>query len=819
MKRLRRLLTVLVGLILVLAVLLTGLGTYTVRRSFPQTTGTLQVPGLAGPVEVYRDGYGVAHIYADTPHDLFMAQGYVHAQERFYQMDFWRHTTAGRLSELFGARLVEADSFLRTLGWRRVAEQEYEATDEDTRAIFSAYADGVNAYLSTHAAADLSLEYSILALIGLSHYQPEPWTPVDSLAWGKAMAWDLDGNLNDEIQRAGLLQALGPERTQEYLPSYPAGHPVIFTSEETLGLSVDSLRARLGTVEALVGAQFEGSGSNSWVIAGRRTTTGQPLLANDPHLSIQMPSIWYEAGLHCNQVTAACPYEVTGFSFAGVPGIIIGHSSRIAWGFTNLGADIQDLFIEKINPANPTQYEVNGRWVDMTVVEETIKILGGEERSLTVRYTRHGPILNDVYWNGAGVEVNGIALDAGHGLALRSTALEPGFTFRAILKMNRAQNWEEFREALRDFSGPSQNIVYADVDGNIGYQASGRIPIRAKGDGLVPVPGWTDAYEWQGYIPFEKLPYVFNPPEGYIVTANNAVVDDQYPYLISRSWDPGYRARRIVDLINAQPQISPDDIEQMQGDDMNLGAKEQLPYLLALEFDDPRLVAAVAQLQHWDGQMRLDSQPAAIYAAFYNALLANTFHDDVPEAYWPGSGGNTWVVLHQLLQDPVSAWWDDATTPGVETRDDILRQSFQEGYAALESALGANPARWQWGKLHTATFANATLGRSGFQPIEALFNRGPYPVAGGGSIVNATHWNPSRPDPYAVRALPSMRMIVDLGNLDGSKAMHTPGQSGHAYAAHYDDMADPWRLIQYHAMLWSRAAVEQGAEAHLTLKP
>jgi len=826
MKQLRKILTTLGIAVVVLVVAAGGFATYTVRRSFPQTGGSLKLAGLQAPVEVFRDAYGVPHIYAGSVTDLFMAQGYVHAQDRFYQMDFWRHQTSGRLAELYGDGLVGTDKFLRTVGWRRIAEQEYAAATPETKRLLDAYAAGVNAYLQRRSAADISLEYSILGLTGLGNYTPEPWSPADTLAWGKAMAWDLGGNLDAEIMRAALLQALGPEKTAEFMPPvFDSLHPVIVPDPAVEAAALNGLHTQLAAVNQTLGGYFEGIGSNNWVIAGSRTTTGQPLLANDPHLGLRQPSIWYEIGLHCQPVTAECPYDVRGFSFAGVPAVIIGHNNRIAWGFTNVNPDVQDLVIEKINPANPNQYEANGAWVDMDVRDETIQVLGGASETVTIRSTRHGPIITEAYGLADLAAQAGLDPANHYALALRWTALQPNHLFQAVFKLNLAQNFDDFRAALKDFAAPSQNMVYADVDGNIGYQMPGLIPIRAAGDGTLPVPGWTDEYEWTGYIPFDELPFSYNPPQGYIATANNAVVGPDYPYLLSTDWDPGYRAARIVDLIEAQPKISVEYIQQMQGDDLSLGAQAIMPYLLAVSFDDPKLAAALDQLRGWDFQQTLDSQPAAIYMSFLNHLVADTFNDDLPEGYAAGGGPDNWVTLRGLLTKPTSDWWDSQPTPAVEQRDDILRQAFTEGYAALEQRLGSNAAGWTWGALHTTTFENETLGRSGVGPIEAIFNRGPYATAGGASLVNATGGSLARDDDdaafntFAVGSGPSMRMIVDLSNLDQSLTIHTTGQSGHAYAPHYIDFADAWRLIQYHPMLWSRATIEAGAEAHLTLTP
>jgi len=830
MKLLGRILGVL-GSALLLIVIMVGLfAGYTVTRSWPQTTGTIRAVGLRSPVEIIRDANGIPHIYADNTHDLMFAQGFVHAQDRFWQMDFWRHTTAGRLSELVGQSQVGTDKFLRTIGWRRVAEQEYARSDAEMKAVLEAYAAGVNAYIGARSYADLGLEYSALALNGFDPTRkPEPWSPVDSLAWAKAMAWDLGGNMDDEIYRANLSQWLGAERAAEFLVDPPDNHPVILPSPALSGLKLDNLRARIAEARALFGSGFgddrRGLGSNNWVIGGARSETGRPLLANDPHLGIQMPAIWYLVGLHCRTITPDCPYNVAGYSLAGDPGIVIGHNDRIAWGVTNVNPDVQDLFIEKINPANPNQYEVNGQWVDMTLVEETINVLNGEPVTVTVRYTRNGPILDDVYDSGDliknGVTVGEVTLNERYALALRWTALEPGQIFRSVMHLNRARNWEEFRQALRDWSVPSQNFVYADVDGNIGYQMPGNVPIRRQGNGAQPVPGWTDDYQWTGYIPFDELPFAFNPPQGYIATANQPVVGPEYPYLITATgFDMGYRGQRINELIQADPKISMEDMASIQGDNKNLGAQEVLPFLFNLSFDDPELARAQAALRGWDFQMRLDSQPAAIYAAFQAALTRNTFYDELPEDLRPGAGDESWVRFRRLVAEPYSAWWDDLSTPASESRDDILRRSLAEGVAYLKERLGASPSGWTWGRLHTSTFNNRVFGSTAWPaPIRALFNRGPFETAGGTSIVNATGYNIQRPDPFAVTSVPSMRLIVDVTDFDRTRVIHTTGQSGHPYHAHYIDFADKWRRIEFVSLPFTEAAVRAAARETLTLRP
>ncbi len=843
------------------------------EQSFPQVDGQLTVAGLEAQVDIYRDQMGIPHIYASTQHDLFFAQGFVHAQDRFWQMDFWRHLGSGRLSEMFGAGQVETDSFLRTLGWRQTAEQEYQQLSPNAKSIVDAYSEGVNAYLKDHTGTALSLEYAILKLLSPS-YEIEAWTPVHSLTWGKAMAWSLGGNLDAEIERAMLLKTLTPEQLAELYPPYPADYPVIVpvigenvgsaTSQSaplagldfaSANLDLAPLSARLAALDAVLGPRSSAIGSNSWVVSGQLTSTGKPLLANDMHLAIQMPAIWYENSLHCQPVSQACPFDVIGFSFVGVPGVVAGHNSRLAWGFTNLGPDVQDLFIEKVNPDNPNQYEVDGQWVDFETRTETINVAGGDPLTLTVRLTRHGPVVSDTYgalsdevsgeapaeswfqeiskdststYAGATSQAaqgfsqqTGIELPEDYVVALAWTALTPETPFEALWGFDIAQNWEEFREAARHWSVPAQNIVYADVDGNIAYQTPGNIPIRKAGDGSLPVPGWNSEYDWTGFIPFEELPYVLNPQSGYIATANNQASPRDYPYLITSEWDHGQRAARIVDLLaNAPGKIDIAYIQQMHGDAKSLNAEVLVPILLTVELDSELAATRDQYLSTWDYQGRPDSVATTLFNAFWWGLLANTFNDDLPPAFWPG-GGSRWIeVMRNLVQQPDNPWWDDKnTTDQVETRDDIFAASFAEAVncqMCIEQ-FGKDLSQWKWGQIHTATFFNETLGTSGIGLIEDLFNRGPYATGGGESIVNATSWGVGYS--FEVLWLPSEREIVDLGNLDNSLAIYTTGQSGHAYHPHYDDMAPLWADVQYAPMWWEQASVINDSQGHLILTP
>jgi len=845
--------------LLILVLLLGGVGGFyfisylpntVAPKSFPQIDGEIQLDGLDGTVDIYRDNMGIPHIYATTQHDLFFAQGYVHAQDRFWQMDFSRHVGSGRIAEMLGGGQLDNDLFLRTLGWARVAEEELKLLPPDDLSALQAYSDGVNAYLSDHKGEALSLEYSILKLL-TPGYELEPWKPLHTITWGKAMAWDLGkSRLNSEIQRAILLKTLTPEQLADLYPPYPDENPYIVNDFSISASSqspdlrlaespdVSSLLASVNekqkNLDDLLGPGGENVGSNNWVISGDLTATGKPMLANDMHLDQQIPSIWYQVSLHCRPVSEKCPFEVTGFSFAGVPGIIAGHNQRIAWGLTNMGPDVIDLYIEKINPENPNQYEVNGTWVDMKLVEESIKVPGQDEPvKLIVRYTRNGPIVSDTYGSLKQqrdddepnfTQKAGIELPENYAVSMHWTALEPNRVFKAIFGLNRAGNWDEFREAASDFAVPAQNLVYADVDGNIGYQTPGWIPIRNEGhNGSLPVPGWTDDYQWQGYIPFDELPRTFNPEAGFIATANNAIVGPEYPYLITTDFDRGYRALRITDMIaNAPAPITIDYIKQIHGDNKDLSAGFLVPALLEADLGDDRLDEARTLLKGWDYQLNMDSAPAALYESFFHHLLARGFRDDLPKDYFP-TGGSRWTLaIKNLMRQPDSFWWDDKTTEDkTEMFNDILRLAFTDAVSELEGRFGKDTSKWNWGDMHVLNLTHSTLGASGVPPIEALFNRGPFRTSGGSIIVNATGSNEALepPEAYTVASYPSERVIYDFSDFNNSVAIHTTGESGHAYHPHYVDMTPLWANIEYYPMWWNLESIMADAEGHLVLTP
>ena len=821
----------------------------TIRRPFPDLSGQLEVDGLTGKVDVVRDARGVPTIYADTAADLFRAQGYVSAQDRFFEMDLRRHITAGRLSELVGSGGLETDRVIRTMGWRRVAEQELPKLASTTRQYLQAYADGVNAYIKqAESTSDLSLEYQVLDW-NVPGYRVEPWTPVDSLAWLKAMAWDLKSDYAGELARARLSRGGRTSEKQINLlyPPYPFDRNQPILSKENWapatarqqaasvtpqafrtegGAAFESTAAALDAIPALLG-KGDGIGSNSWVVSGDRTTTGKPLLANDPHLKLGIPSIWTQVNLQCRTVSAQCPFQVSGFSFSGLPGVVIGHNGKIAWGFTNLAPDVTDFFLEQVNGDT---YLRDGAAVPLERRVETIKVAGGADVNLTVRSTVHGPIMSDVVpavaEAGDQSAVRGVAQSNRYAVSLAWTALVPNNTADAIFGMNRAGNWEDFRKAAAQFAAPSQNLVYADTEGHIGYQAPGLIPIRRSATpgaapGFWPAPGWDSQWDWRGFVPFDDLPHVLDPEEGFIVTANQAVTASQTPFLTSE-WDYGFRAQRIRTLLGSSGKVSPERMVEIQGDQRNSFAPVLVEHLLGIQVDD---FTAQAQrlLRDWDGGQPADKSRDSASAAYYNAvwkhLLEYTF-DELPPDLAPDGGSRWMIVMEQLLKDPMNPWWDDKTTPGVaEGSGAILKRALEDARLDLARKLGKVPATWRWGRLHQLNLKHAVLGKDptpGF--IQDVFNRGGLELGGGNSIVDANSWDASGPG-YEVTAGPSMRMVVDLSNLDASTWVNATGQSGHANNPHYVDQLDAWAANEPFPWPFSTKAVAAAKEDELTLVP
>ncbi len=830
---------VVITILLLLVAAIWGLWTWFTRQALPKTSGRLELPGLLAPVEILRDEYGVAHIYAQNPHDLFYAQGFVHAQERYWQMEFQRRVASGRLSEIFGEDTLETDIYLRHFGFSRLTAQSYDLLDEDSRLVVDAYAEGVNAYLNGRQPRQMGLEFALLQLQGVQ-FEIEPWSGMDAMLWAWMLIYDQSDEMETELNNAELLVRLGEERYMDTRPPYRADRPVIIPSSE---LSPSGPQASAPGSQpadlALVRSLFQkaeisrdqppvlaklGLGSigasNSFAVSGALTNTGKPILANDPHMSVNMPALWYQVGLYCVEKSVECPYRAHGFSLPGVPGLLIGFNDRIAWGLTNASFDAEDVFIERINPANPNQYEVNGEWVEMDTRREEFLVNGREEPVvIQVRSTRNGLVVTDrmVDWAPFTYEEEGYQPYA---LTYAWTALQPVQSVRAVLQVVKAQNWTDFVDALQYFDAGKQNWLYADTEGNIGYVMPGKVPVRAGGDGSLPVPGWTDDYTWTGFIPYADTPQVFNPEQGFIVTANNPQVRaEDYTYLLSVYHDRGQRAQRLTELIQSDPDgVSMEDAERYQTDNKSLSAEEIIPYLKGLSFSSSEMETARNTLLNWDAQMTMDNAESALFNIFWAHLLMEIYADDLPPELIPDGDSYSSDYVADLLTRPDAMWWDDINTVDVkETRDDILVRAFEAAYRDGVERFGEELSAWRWGELHTITFRNATLGSSGISLIENIFNRGPFPTHGSESVVQKTCWDAL--DPYTVTCIPALRQVIDLGDLSNSRLIHSVGQSGHPMHPHYDDFIDDWRLFRYHKPNFTRAEVLAGPYDLLTLQP
>jgi penicillin G amidase len=807
---------------------LAGAAVYSrLRRPLPRTAGTLRLPGLGAPVRVLRDRWGVPHIYANGSADLFIAQGYIHAQDRLWQMELQRRTGHGRLAEIFGEIALDTDRFVRVMGFGRVAQRELDTLADDSRQIIEAYIRGVNAFVE-QCAKRLPIEFTIL------RFRPEPWQPIDVLVWGKMLAQNLARSWVTEALRAQLVALIGVERASALEPEYLAGHPLTLPqgAHYHAAIGMDPLRAAEAAAR-FVGSGEVGQGSNAWVVGGGRAGSGQPLLANDVHLVLQAPSLWYENHLSGGE------YHVTGASLPGTPGVVIGHNERVAWGVTNGENDVQDLFIERFDPADPTRYEFRGAWEQATIVHEQIRVKGRAEPHVEdVRITRHGPIISSLIpttdhrpptteqdRNETGARWSSIVgrpSSDGQELALRWTALDPSQALDAALELNRAADWAGFRAAVMRWTSPTLNFVYADVEGHFGYVFGGHMPVRAQGDGRLPAPGWTGEYEWTGLIPPAELPYALDPEDGLLVTANNRIIGDDYPYPMPSEYLPGYRAARIRQLLDQTLGHDARSFAGIQGDQRSLPGLELAALAGRLPAMGPIAQQARDTLAAWDGELTADSVGGAIYARLREKLLEAAYSEVAgPLRQVGGLGafagllGDTyvWRALPLLLKR--LAVRDDSWLPPGRTGDALLREAWAATIVELRDELGDDLHEWRYGRFHTLTLRHPLGSVPALAP---LFNRGPYPTGGDADTVRMGY----APRQYALQPFyvaPSYRQICDTSNWDKSQSIHPVGQSGQPSSPHYADFVQPYLNMRYHPMPWSRARVEDATVDRLVLEP
>ncbi|MFD2445628.1 penicillin acylase family protein [Bacillus sp. CGMCC 1.16607] len=746
-------------------------------RSLPKTSGELKLSSLIEPVSVVRDSMGVPHIQAENEHDLYLAQGFIQAQDRMFQMDLSRRQASGRLSEVIGEATVERDKYFRALGLRRAAEASFSQYSEQGKDTLNWFAEGVNLYMEQAKKSNkLPIEFTILG------YQPEEWDAVDSLTIGKYMAFDLGGHWEDQAFRQYLLQKFPKEKAYDLFPSYPKDAPYIIGKNE--------IDLEKSLAKAVIPHEF--NGSNNWVVAGEKTKSGKPLLADDPHLSLGTPSIWYQMHLEAPTV------NVSGVIFAGIPGIILGHNESIAWGVTNTGPDVQDLYIEKRNPDHQDEFLYMDKWEKAKVIKEPIKVKKGKTIDYEVTETRHGPIISE-FAGETGKEFV---------LSLQWTALEPSSELEAVLEMNKAKNWDEFEKALEDFHTPTQNFVFASNDGTIAYKANGKIPIRKKGDGLLPVPGWTGEYDWIGYIPYNELPRIVNPKQGFISTANNKVISDEYPYHISHNWAQPYRQMRIQEFLKEKDSLTLKDMQALQMDQKNLQAQEFVPMLLSNLSgnltEQQKLI--VNNLKDWNYQDNKDMAEPLIFHLWMKNIKTNLFQGDIPDEMMGLFGGQKQAVdelLRRANEGNPGPWITEKG--GLK---EIVQISFEDTLKEIKSLFGDNMEDWKWGEFHQVQFTHPL---SSVKPLNYLFNFDKnIPVGGSSVTVQAASFR----EDGIVNHGGSWRFVIDTSDLTSGYHLVGPGQSGHVLSKWYHNQMDDWAKGEYHL-----TSLKEKVGKKLILKP
>jgi penicillin amidase len=737
-------------------------GMLKLRASLPQTAGTLSLPGLEKPVRVLRDSHGVPSILASSQHDLYMALGFVHAQDRLFQMDLQRRLGAGRLSEVVGSGAIGTDRLMRTLGIYRHAAASLNAASSEFEAVLDAYSAGINAFL--HSGKTLPVEFTVLG------YRPDDWTPADTLAIGKLLALQLSGNYRQELLRARLVQTLSSSEIGDLFPEYPRDAPVTLSNLASLthGLPLEALLAAL---------PFDGSpqrASNNWVVDGAHSVTGKPLLANDPHLDFAAPLVWYLAHLEAPNI------DLTGATTPGAPVVVLGHNNRIAWGFTATNADVEDVFVEQVDPVNPGRYVTPQGTAAFEVSEESIMVKGGAPEMLTVRDTRHGPVISNIVADMPPAPVRSV-------LALQASFLnDDDQSVEAAWRIGLAQDWTGWLNALRLFTAPALNMVFADRDGNIGFKVPGRIPIRKFGNGLGPVSGASGNYDWSGFIPFENLPHAFNPPTGHIATANNKIVPDNYPYLITLDWDAPYRIERIEAWLAKTQKQSMAGSMLLQADTLSLSARELLPLLLIAKPRSPSTAAAIDLLRRWDDRMDPDRPEPLVFSAWVRALNRRLFQPrlgTIYGRYWTASARVTQAVLLNR-----HSWC------GKDGCQAVIESALTDALDDLTARYGGAMEHWRWGEAHWASFDHPLFSK--IAVLRAAFDRHP-PAGGAADTVNAGGFDVSNGEtPFADRHGPGFRAVYDLSDLDNSTFQMALGQSEHVLSPHYDDLLKLWTRFE-----------------------
>ncbi|HET6670413.1 MAG TPA: penicillin acylase family protein [Pyrinomonadaceae bacterium] len=796
--------------LLLLAFLLSSVAPQTLNAQTPAPASTsIQIAGLRARVTIRRDDRGIPYVSADNDEDLYFGQGYATAMDRLWQMDLLRRNARGELAEILGTSALEEDKRHRTFGFAHVAEAEVAQASPQARAILEAYAKGVNAYIESLEQKKLPPEFQLL------QYQPRPWTPADSLVVVKLFFESLSTTWRLDVMREAFAQ-LPPAKLAALLPETSVLDVLVVGKDSTRKTtqanhgSLQPLKVSVAVFEALVndeanqvrslsrvGLHAEAlAASNNWVVSGKRTASGKPLLANDPHLAPSAPSIWHLVHLTGPGV------RVAGVTAAGLPGVVIGHNDHVAWGFTNVGPDVQDLYIEKFDPANPLRYQTPKGWRDAEVRHEQIKVRKGFTDTATdvvnhdVTVTRHGPIV--------------LEKDSKR-YALSWTALNPKLTDpRQGYLLNRARNWREFITALRSHTSPTQNVVYADVEGHIGYYAAGIVPVRKSGDGSVPYDGATDDGEWVSFLPFENLPHLYDPPSGMIVTANQRIIGTDYPHFLTHSWAQPYRARRIYDLLQKTPKLTADDFRRVLGDTYSIAGSTFAQAIVkslkghAATQQDAKLQQTLVAIEKWDGHVNADSAVAPIVAqmrlAVRSKILTAALGPDLVKIFqW----SNFDTTLDKIIVEQPKDWLPKEFA----TYADLYLAAYQDARQVLTKSLGTDESKWVWGEMAKARFPHPLA----IAPLVGLqFSIPPVPQNGTGGLLGST---------VNVGNSVSMRLIADPAAWDKTQHGIALGESGIPASKHWNDQLPDWRAVTPREFPFTEAAVAAATKTTLVLEP
>jgi penicillin G amidase len=767
-------------------------GTYLFWRAMPTYSGSEKLPGLSAQARVWRDAYGVPHIFAASMDDAARVLGYLHASERLFQMDLQRRVGQGRMSEFAGVGLLDVDKFMRTLGSYRQAEASFTALSLPAQKRFHAYADGVNAFLDSHRDA-LPPEFLI------SGDRPEPWKPADSLVFGKLLGLQLSNNYKLEALRAHLRQKLGPEQAKWIFPGMKPGSPI------TTQPSVDETHARGESIEDQIGALIGVShgASNEWVVAGSRTVSGKPILANDPHLELGAPILWYLARIVTPEGS------IKGGTVPGTPLVLLGQNDQIAWGFTTANTDVQDLFIETVDPSDPSKYLTPDGPMPFDAREETIHVKDSADVKFTVRTTRHGPVMSDVSKDLSSLTEPGKAIAlAFAGLGDRDTTSE------ALLRLNGARNWSDFLDALRLYQTPTQNIVFADTSGDIGFLSPGLVPLRKSGDGLEPVDGASGAFDWTGTVPFEQLPQLHNPEIGFAFNANNANVQDDHRPTFGQDWEEDFRARRIQQFFDTIDRHSLDTSAAMQIDHLSLAAKDLQPFIATIAPSDERARQAQAMLASWDAVMDKDRVEPLIFVAFLRSLH-RILLEEKTGLKMEDKGPFAATTLVSLMRDHPS-WCDAPDKPDPDCRK-ALGRALDEGLALLVKRDGGDMSQWRWGAEHVALIQHKVFSHV---PLLDRISDLSRPSSGGFYTLDRGGGFEAPQDmPFARTHAGGFRGLYDLAAPEKSRFMIATGESGHIFSRHYRDLVPLWIDGKSITLTGSEDDLKKAGAAELTLSP